>query len=229
MGNGLTESIAQAMTAGSPWLLPLAFLGGLCTSLNPCAYPLMGAVAGYVWTHGGRSWPRSMLVAGAFVLGLALTYSLLGALGGFVGPLLGLSAAVWSWLVGGICIAAGLVMAQIVPLEFASVSGLRRFWDRLHGLPGALALGVLLGLAATPCATPPLAVIVSVAAAHRVAAFGALLLFVYAIGHALPAVLIGLLAGGLKTLDRLSPYGHALQIAGGWLIIAVGIYLIVIA
>jgi len=221
--------IAEAMAAGSPWLLPLAFLGGLCTSLNPCAYPLMAAVAGYVWTHGERRRARSALIASAFVLGLALTYSLLGALGGFVGPLLGLSRQTWSWLVGGICIAAGLVMAQVLPLEFASVSMLGRYWDRLRGLPGALALGLLLGVVATPCATPPLVIIVSVAAAQQAVAFGALLLFVYGIGHAIPAVLIGLLAGGLTALERPAPYGRILQVAGGWLIIAVGFYLIIVA
>jgi len=229
MGNALASRIAEAMAAGSPWLLPLAFVGGLCTSLNPCAYPLMGAVAGYVWTYGERRWWRSALVAGAFVLGLGLTYALLGALGGFVGPLLGLSPRVWSWLVGGICVAAGLVMAQVIPLEFPGVSVLGRCWARLHGLPGALVLGALLGLVATPCATPPLVVIVSVAAAQRAVAFGALLLFVYALGHGLPAVLIGLLAGSLRALERLAPYGRVLQIVGGWLIIAVGLYLIATA
>ena len=227
MGNDLTDRIAEAMAAGSPWLIPLAFLGGLCTSLNPCAYPLMGAVAGYVWTQSDRRPWRSALIAGAFLLGLALTYTLLGALGGFVGPLLGLSPRAWAWVVGAICIAAGLFMAEILPLEFPGASLVTRFWGRLKGLPGALALGVLLGLVATPCATPPLVVIVSVAAAHRVVAFGALLLFVYAIGHGLPAILIGLLAGSLSCLQRLSPYGRALQITGGWLIIAIGFYLIV--
>lgn len=225
----LSEQIAEAIGAGSPWLLPLAFLGGLCTSLNPCAYPLIAAVAGYVWTHGAGRRDRSALIAGAFVLGLAITYALLGALGEFAGPLLGLSAQTWAWLVGAAFIAAGLVMADVVPLEFAGVSPLRRYWDRLHGLPGAVALGALLGLVATPCAAPPLVAVISFAASGKTAVPGAVLLFVYALGHAVPAVLLGLLAGGLSALERFAPWGRALQIAGGWLIIILGFYLILSA
>ncbi|MBM3473046.1 MAG: cytochrome c biogenesis protein CcdA [Armatimonadetes bacterium] len=226
MDSGLTDTIADAMANGGPWLLPLAFAGGLCTSLNPCAYPMMGAVAGYVWAHGQRSVWRSLAIAAAFLGGLALTYTVLGVVGGLVGPLLGLSRAGWAYAVGGVCIAAGLLMTDILPLEFPGFSLLTRYWQRLKGVPGALALGVLLGLVATPCATPPLAVIVSVAAVQRAVAMAGVLLFVYALGHGLPAIVIGLLAGGLGGLERFAPYGRALQIVGGWLIIAVGLYLI---
>jgi len=225
----MAERVSEAMAAGSPWLLPLALLGGLLTSLNPCTYPLLALVAGYVWQHGERRAGRSALIAGAFVLGLALTYALLGAVGGLVGPILGLSRELWLWLLGVVCIVAGLFMAEVLTVNLPSASLLVRFWPRLRGLPGALLLGMLLGLAATPCATPPLMVVVSVAAAHRVALFGALLMFAYAVGHALPAVLVGLLAGSLAGFDRLAPYGRGLQVAGGWLVIAVGFYLIIVA
>jgi cytochrome c-type biogenesis protein len=228
MGDGMTERIAEAMTHGSPWLLPLAFVGGLCTSLNPCAYPMMGAVAGYVWNYGKRSTWRSLAVSGTFLLGLALTYALLGAAGSLVGPLLGLSRHQWLWAVGVICVVAGVFMAEVLPLEFPGVSLVARFWTRLRGLPGALLLGVLLGLVATPCATPPLVAVVSIASAQNAVAFGAVLLFAYAIGHGLPAILVGLLAGSLAAMEKLAPYGRALQIAGGWLIILVGFYLIAI-
>ncbi|MGQ9732788.1 MAG: cytochrome c biogenesis CcdA family protein [Candidatus Zipacnadales bacterium] len=229
MDSDLPEQIAQAMNAGSPWLLPLAFVGGVCTSLNPCTYPMMGAVAGYIWSHGERSLWRSGLVAAAFLGGLSLTYTVLGLIGGLVGPLLGLPRAGWGWVVGGICIAVGLMMAALLPVEFPGVSLVGRYWQRLKGFPGAVILGVLLGLVATPCATPPLAVIISFAAAEGAVLFGGVLLFVYAIGHGLPSVIIGLLAGSLQSLERLAPYGRLLQILGGWLIIGVGFYLIVTA
>ena len=187
---------------------------------------MMAAVVGYVWGCGEGRRLRGLAATGALVLGLGLTYALLGALGGFVGPMLGLSQRAWAFVVGGVCIVAGLAMAQVIPLEFAAASPLRRLWHRLHGLPGALALVALLGLVATPCATPPLAIIISLAAAHQHVLLGAVLLFVYALGHAAPAVLIGLLAGSLRALERLAPYGRVLQIAGGWVIIALGLYLI---
>jgi len=229
MDGSITERIADAMAASSPWLLPLAFLGGLCTSLNPCAYPMMGAVAGYVWSHGKQSRGRSVVVASAFLAGLVMVYTVLGVVGGLVGPLLGLSRATWGWIVGLVCIGAGLIMADILPFEFPGMSLVSRYWQRLRGIPGALVLGALLGLVATPCATPPLVVIVSLAASQDAVFMAGLLLCVYAVGHGLPAILIGLLAGSLRSLERMAPYGRALQVVGGWLIIAIGFYFIVTA
>lgn len=222
----MQEAIADAMANGGPWLLPLAFLGGLCTSLNPCAYPMMGAVAAYVWRYGERCRRKSLTVSLTFLCGLASVYTLLGIVGGFVGPLLGLSRSVWAYLIGGVCIAAGLFMADILPIELPGFSLLSRYWQRLRGLPGAFVLGVLLGLVATPCATPPLAVIISVAALQQAVAMAGLLLFVYALGHGLPAIGVGLLASSLHSLERLAPYGKALQVGGGWLMIAVGLYVV---
>jgi cytochrome c-type biogenesis protein len=225
----MSERLAEAMWVGNPWLLPLAFLGGLCTSLNPCAYPMMGAVAGYVWKHGGRSRWRSLGVSGAFLLGLALVYGLLGALGSLLVPVTGLSHRHLMWVVGGVCIAAGALIAEVIPLEFAGSSLLTRYWGRLQGLPGAFVLGVLLGLVATPCATPPLVAIMSLAATRGAVGLGALLMVTYALGHGLPIIVIGLAAGSLSGLQRFAARGRALQIAGGWLIIAVGFYLLATA
>lgn len=221
----MTDPIAEAMWRGNPWLLPLALLGGLCTSLNPCAYPMMGAVTGYVWKHGGTSRWRSVGVSAAFLTGLAAVYGLLGAAGSLLVPV-GLSHRHLMWIVGGICVAAGALMADVIPFEFTGSSLLMRYWGRLQGLPGAFLMGVLLGLVATPCATPPLVAIMSLAASRGAIWLGALLMVTYAVGHGLPAVVIGLAAGSLCGLQRFAARGRALQIAGGWLIIAVGFYLL---
>ena len=225
----MSDRIAAAIAAGSPWLLPLAFLGGLCTALNPCAYPLIGAVAGYVWTHGRRSFWRTTAICGMFLLGLMIVYGVLGLVGSLIAPLLGLSRRQLMWIAGGVCIGAGALMADLVPLELPSVSLLTRFWDRLLGLPGALLLGMLLGIVATPCATPPLVAIVTIAATRGAVWLAVLLMIAYAIGHGLPAICIGLAAGSLSGLQRFALRGRLLQIGGGWLIIAVGFYLLATA
>ena len=229
MGSGFADQIAEGITTGNPWLLPLAFVGGLCTSLNPCVYPMLAVVVGYVSTHGDRSAWRSTGLAAAFVLGLALTYAMLGAVGSLLAPVLGLSHRGWLRVVGATCIVAGLFMAGLVPFDIPSFAPGSRVRERLRGAPGAVVLGALLGLAATPCATPPLVAIMSAAAAHRSAMFGAVLLFVYAVGHAAPVLAIGLVCGTLGGLQRFAPYGRVLQLAGGWLMIAAGLYLVLIS
>jgi cytochrome c-type biogenesis protein len=225
----MTDRIAEAMGAGGPWLVLLALLGGLCTSLNPCAYPMMGAVVAYVWANGERVASRSAVIAAVFLLGLAFVYCLLGALGSLLAPLLGLTKVQWAWIAGAVCIAAGVLMAEIITVEFRGFSLASRFWGRLKGLPGAFVLGALMGIVATPCATPPLVAILSIAAARQAVLLGAALMFVYAIGHGLPAIVIGLAAGRLGALQRFQAHGRALRLVGGWLLIALGVYLLLSA
>jgi len=222
----MEERLAQTIAAGGPWLLPLGFLGGLCTSLNPCAYPLMGAVAGYVWANGGRSWWRGLAIAAAFLLGLVIVYGVLGAGGAFVGATLGLSRTHWRYLTAAICLTAGAVMAKLLPVEIPGFSPLARTWHRLRGIPGAFLMGALLGLVATPCATPALAAILSVASSKQSPLFGFALMVAYAVGHALPAIGIALFASSISALRRFEAVGARLQVVGAWLIIAVGLYLL---
>ena len=176
MEANLSERIASAMASGTPWMLPLALVAGLSTSLNPCAFPMIGAVAGYLWTQGGRSRWRSALVAAGFLAGLTLVYVALGVAGSLAGSALGLSRGTWSLLLAIVCLAAGLLAADLLPVELPAFSPLMRFWGRLSGIPGAVVLGVLLGLVATPCATPPLVAILSFAAAPGATGYAAALL-----------------------------------------------------
>jgi cytochrome c biogenesis protein CcdA len=229
MQHSIAQQITDALTGGSPWLLPLVFFAGALTSLNPCAYPMMAAVIGYVLTQGDRSVRRSAALAAMSLLGLGLVYAMLGAVGSFVVPRLGLSRTDWLLVVGGVCVVAGAFMADIVPFELPGQSLLPRVWGRVRGLPGALVLGALLGLVATPCATAPLVAIVSVASAQNAPLYAGLLLFTYALGHGLPTILLGLIAGSVTALQHTVRYGLALQMAGGWVIIGVGIYLLAAA
>lgn len=222
----MDDQLARAITEGSPWLLPLALLGGVCTSLNPCAYPLMATVVSYIWASGERVAWRSVTLASAFLAGLVAAYCALAVVGSLVAPILGLSKQHWAWVVAGVCLVAGVFMAEIVVIELPSFSLLSRFWGRLRGYPGALLLGVLLGLVATPCATPPLVAIVSVSSAQRSVGLALLLMAAYAVGHGLPALVIALAAGRVSALERFRASGRVLQRVGGWGMIAVGVYLV---
>ncbi|HCU35801.1 MAG TPA: hypothetical protein DGT21_10205 [Armatimonadetes bacterium] len=214
--------LSGQLSDGGVGLLPVAFLAGLCTSLNPCAYPVIAAVAGYLWGQGRAGGPARVSAAAAVLAGLCIVYVTLGLAGSMLAPLLGLSMRHWAFVAGSILVLAGAFTADLLPLNFAAVSPLARYWERLRGIPGAFTLGILLGLVATPCATPPLVAILSMATARQAPAYAATLMLFYALGHALPAVLLGVCAGSVAGLERLAPHGYRLRIAGGWLLIAVG-------
>mgnify|MGYP001481537506 CR=1 FL=1 len=82
------------------------------------------------------------------------------------------------------------------------------------------------GLVASPCAMPVLTLILALIAHKGQVAYGSLLMFTYAVGHGLPLVIIGTVAGALTGLERCTRYSVLIQRVGGWLLVAVGVYLI---
>ncbi|TXS36751.1 cytochrome c biogenesis CcdA family protein [Streptomyces sp. OR43] len=164
-----------------------AFLGGLLALLSPCSALLLPAFFAYSIDSASRLLART----GIFYAGLATTLVPLGAAGSYAGRLfyghrdaLVLGAG---WLV------IGLGVAQIIGLGFAS--------RRISALSGRIrpttalsvyALGAVYGLAGF-CAGPILGSVLTVAAVGGSAAYGGLLLAVYALGMAVPLFVLALL------------------------------------
>jgi cytochrome c-type biogenesis protein len=74
-----------------------------------------------------------------------------------------------------------------------------------------------------------LAVILTYVMAEGAIAYGAVLLFVYALGRGVPIVLAGTFAGVLKGLLAVGRWSHVIEKASGVIIIGVGLYLLWIA
>ena len=224
--DSLMRALQQALDASSPVVYPLAFLGGALTGLNPCVYPTFPVIIGYISGQTSQTKRRGLLLALTFVLGLAVTYVTIGLTASFVGSVLGLSRAAWMYIVAGVCILVGLNMAGLLPVSFATWAPAQSRWARMSGFAGALMLGVLFGLVASPCAMPILTVILALVASKGQVAYGSALMFLYALGHGLPLVIIGTITGALTSLERFTKYSVAFQRVGGWLLMAVGAYLI---
>lgn len=220
------QALQQALENSSLLVVPLVFLGGAATGLNPCVYPTIPVIIGYI--SGQKEQPRwkGFSLALTFVLGLAITYVIIGATASFVGSVLGLSHAAWMYIVAGVCILVGLNMAGLITISFDTFAPGASRWSRLSGFAGALVLGMLFGLVASPCAMPILTLILAVIAQKGQVAYGSLLMFTYALGHGLPLVIIGTVAGALTSLERFTKYTIVFQRVGGWALIAVGMYFI---
>lgn len=224
--HGLMQSLQTALDNSSPMVVPLVLVGGAATGLNPCVYPTIPVIIGYITGQKEQTKLRGLALALTFVLGLAATYVIIGVTASFVGSVLGLSRAGWTYAVAGVCILVGLNMAGLVPLRFATWAPAQSKWAKMSGFLGAFMLGMLFGLVASPCAMPVLTLILALIAAKGQVAYGSLLMFTYALGHGLPLVIIGTVAGALTSLERFTQYSVTLQRVGGWLLIGVGAYLI---
>ena len=208
----------------------LVFLGGIVTSIGPCNVAMIPLVIGFVGGSASLSRVRSFVLSLTFAIGLAVTFMVLGIVATVVGGLIGGSTRVWYYAVAGVCFVIGLSMLGAFHLP--QTPGLSRLRERvrLRGIPGALALGLVSGLVASQCATPVLAAILTyVMSKEGALAYGAALLFVYALGRGVPIVAAGTFAGALKQLQTLGRWSAIIERASGVVIIAVGLYFLWIA
>lgn len=207
----------------------LVFLGGIVTSIGPCSVASIPLIMAYVGGGTAVSRGRAFGLALSFAVGMALTFMLLGIIAALLGGLMGGWSA-WYYLLALVCFLIGLHMFGALQLPIPDWFG--DLPNRIHmrGLPGALALGLAFGIVASQCATPVLAVILtSVMARQDGMAYGAALLFIYALGRGMPVVAAGTFAGALRQLRGLGAWTPWIQRVSGVVIMGVGLYLIWIA
>ena len=116
-------------------------------------------------------------------------------------------------------------MSGVINLKLGGVS--QKFLPRRTGLIGALILGALFGLVLSPCASPVLAVILTVAAVKGEVAYGSTLLFAYALGQGTLVILAGTFTGVIESFlqSKGAKFGTIMQQAAGCLIFFVGAYI----
>jgi cytochrome c-type biogenesis protein len=204
------------------------FVAGLATSLSPCVYPMIPITAGILGGAGAtrRSRSRTLALTLAYVVGLALVYSLLGLLAGLTGTLFGsVSSSPWALLLmGNLLLVCGLALLDVftiaVPDRVAAMVG------RIRGdsLGGVFALGATSGLVAAPCGAPAFAAVLTFVSTTQSAALGFLYLFIFSLGLTALLVAVGLFSGGLAALPRSGRWTLAIKRAGGILLIVMAEY-----
>jgi cytochrome c-type biogenesis protein len=140
-------------------------------------------------------------------------------------------AGSWTfYLAAAVCVVIGLQMLGLVNLQF---DRLNRFLPARRpgrgGLWGTLLFGMMFGLVASPCSTPILVAIATMAASSGNAASGAVLLFIYGLGKGVPLMLLGIASGSLTFMRSLSRATPVLTKIGGVALIGSAGYLIWIA
>lgn len=200
------------------------FIGGLLSAASPCVLAAIPLVIGYVGGYSEGNKKKAALFSLVFVLGLSITFTLLGAAASFMGQLLGFMGR---WLYLGLALTAALMGLQLmgfiaIPLPFQKTREVKT-----KGLPGAFLLGMLTGTVSSPCATPVLAVILAYVSTQGNMVYGGSLLFVYALGHCALIFAAGLSAGLTESIissrgaQRFSLYSRKLS---GALLAVIGIY-----
>src|SRR5712692_363905 len=216
--------------------LPIAaFLAGLVSFLSPCVLPL---VPGYVSLISGagveelkapesRLFSKVMLNSLGFILGFSVVFITLGAISTEVGQLLARYKSLLAQVAGVVIILFGLHLTGLLRINALYVD------KRLHNVKGgssalgAFAIGFAFAFGWTPCMGPILAVILGFAAVQDSLVKGVMLLAIYSLGLAVPFLLTSLgIERFLKFYSRFRAHMHAVEVASGGLLIALGVLLV---
>jgi cytochrome c-type biogenesis protein len=214
--------------AGSPAAYAIAFLGGLLTSFTPCTYPILPVTVGYLGSRSGRSRMRILLASGMYAVGMATTYAVLGMAAGLTGRMFGeVTAHPLSYLVmGNVCILLSLSLFDVFRMTTPG------FLARLGsagdgGTPGgAFLVGICSGIVVGPCTAPVLGGLLLYVGSSGHPVFGASLLFTFAVGMALPVVVLGTFAGLLAGMPRSGAWLVKVKKGFGVLLLFAGEYLL---
>ena len=202
----------------------IVFVGGVATSIGPCNIAMIPLVIAFVGGQRDLSRARSFWLSFAFALGLAITLAILGVVAALVGGLIGGSTHIWYYGVGAVCIVMGLQLLDVLHIPLPDLAARQRERVTQRGLLGALLLGLVSGLAASGCATPALAAILTLVMARGALGYGASLLLAYGLGRGVPIVILGSFAGLLKLLPRITAWTATLERISGAVMIAIGLY-----
>ena len=189
--------------------LPLVFLAGVLTSLTPCIYPMIpitaAIVGGAQTAEGGASRRRTIGLTMAYVIGLALVYSILGLIAGLTGSMFGtISTNPWLYFaMANVLLLAALSMLDVLPIRLPAWLLTRATSaGQSGGLGGAFVMGAMSGLVAAPCGAPVMASVLTWVATTRSAVLGFLYLFVFSLGMCSLLVVVGLTSGASSKLPR---------------------------
>ena len=195
----------------SPWVqILIALLLGILLSLTPCIYPMIPITIGILQAQGSKSIFSNFLLSLLYVMGISVTFSILGLVAAFTGQVFGsiLSNPLFVIVVVMFLAYLGLSMLGFYEMYIP------RFMQKTGGSGGKKSLlsifvfGLASGSIASPCVSPGLVLLLSIVTTMGSKLLGFLLLFAFGIGLGLPLIIVGTFSGSISMMPR----------AGAWML-----------
>lgn len=230
------DQATNLLKGGKLWLIAAGFFGfGLLLSFTPCVLPMIPILSGIIvgdkkTHHHETSRLHSLNLSIAYVLGIALSYTIAGIAAGLSGQLLS-NALQSPWVLTATAIIFVILSFSMfgfyeLRLPHSVENRMVKTSNRLKGgqFFGVFLMGVISALIVSPCVAAPLAGALIYIGQTGDVVLGGVALFALSIGMGVPLLLIGASAG------------HVLPKAGGWmtavrnffgiLMLAVAIYIV---
>lgn len=216
---------AEILQKGLGSALVAFFLIGLALNLTPCVYPIIPITVSYFGGQQARSRSASFVSALFYLLGIALSFALLGLVSSMAGKQWGFLFQS-PWFV--------VAIASVILLMAASMFGafeisvptflLSKFGSSREGVIGSLVMGLTVGVIIAPCAAGIIIGLVSLVARMGLVVRGGLLFFAMGLGLGLPYLILATFSGLLNRLPQSGEWMIWVKKVFGFLLLGVAFY-----
>lgn len=222
------DDFKNALSKGTLAAFFFVFVVGFLTSLTPCVYPMIPITLAVLGARAEKNSPlKNFSFALTYVLGLALTYAVLGVIaastGGLFGSLLGNP-----WVVGAIALIFAVMGLSLLGLYDIQAPAFIRnklgVGQLTQNYAGAFVTGLIAGIVASPCVGPVLVGILTYIAQTQDRGFGFFLLFTFAFGMGLPFLALGFSSALITHLPKAGPWMNGIKTLFGVVMIGMAFY-----
>ena len=206
--------------------LGVSFLAGLVVSLSPCIYPLIPITVGVVGAASERSHLKGFFISLVFVLGICVSYTILGIVAALLGTYMGMLVInpVTYFILAVLFFFLGSVMLGIFKVYFSFFSPslcTRKGYLALFGLGLISAFGLI------PCNFPVLGSVLTLIALRQNVLYGAVALFLFSLGYGMPLLILGTVTTWLRKLPKQGPWLVMINKILGIILILAGLYFLI--
>jgi thiol:disulfide interchange protein DsbD len=228
------DSLADRIRSGNLLAVIATFFGaGLLLAFTPCVLPMVPILSGII-VGAGRGTPvsrgRAFSLSVAYVLGMALTYTIAGAVFAKAGQQ---AQAFFQkpWII--VLFAALFVLLALAMFGLYTLQVPAALQSRIAGisdkqkqgtLAGTAVMGALSSLVVTACVAPPLIAALTVIGQSGDVLRGALALFALSLGMGAPLLVVGASAGQL--LPKAGAWMDAVKNVFGVMLLGVAIWML---
>ncbi len=219
--NSLNEIFANAGNAKAILLLA-SFLGGVVASISPCSLAMLPIVIGYIGGYANQPLSKTVVQLFSFIFGTAIVFTVIGIICALTGHVfISIAGNYFMLVIAAILMIMGLNLMGVLELQIPSI---------INKIPQSkgnsiflypMLLGATFALGGTPCSTPILAGIMSLASVSSNIILAVLMLFLFSIGQGIILVLAGVFTSLIKQFGKVIEFSElVLKISGGILVIA---------
>jgi thiol:disulfide interchange protein DsbD len=213
------DRLAQTFaSSGLPLTLGILFLGGLALNLTPCVFPLIPITLGFfaMQSDGRRS--RRLALSSMYVLGIVITYSVIGVLAALSGKMIGAWLQLPAVLIGFALLMLVLASSMFGAFEIQPPRWIANRSQGRAGALGALTMGLAIGIVAAPCVGPVVISLVTLVAQIGDPVTGGVMFAALAFGLGFPYLVM------LNALPRPGEWMVTVKKGMGFVLIAMAFY-----